>query len=326
MIPAIAVVVLTGIGVGALYGLWRLFKSLEKRADEVDAQSSEPEVVGERPEIGDPLGPDGITYLCAHEFVEGGAPRSPVNARRRAYAPVTGDELEPRRLAEQILHSVFVALVQDECLRLRLEETDPSFMPPFPNKRWCMHAIRARRLTGCPLAEALDCAFDLTEQRVAKRGGDVADGVPLDELVEEMLKVMRQEMSFWEKAGVYADVRQYLEAALIDEGYLIEPPKDTWLEKLKHARPTVNEDALEYLTQASGELAKRVAEFRQKQGSEAARAAEGMPAGRTEDVDDALVDATPPFDGLPLHDCLKMSIYEALMAIRQLEPSEDVGV
>jgi len=189
-----------------------------------------------------------------------------------------------------------------------------------------MRVARGKRLVGAPTAEALDCAFDIAEQRTAKRGGDVQDGIPLDELVEDMLKVMRQELSFWEKAGVYADIRQYVEAALIDQGYLVAPTKETWFDKLRHVRPSVNESALDQIDRAAENLAKCLTEFRRKHGSETAASADTVPGGRAEEIDEGLVEATPPFEELPLHDCLKVSIYEAMMAIRQLEPSEDVGV
>ncbi len=326
MFEAVVLTVLVLAGVGALYGLVRLVKGFDRRAREIEQRSAVEPRRTEVSKIREPLGPDGIVYLCAHDFVPGGAPRSLTNVRRRAYAPLTGSELEPRRMAEQILYAVIATHVHAGDLRLSITECDPSFMPPFPHKRWTMVLVRDRRLAGCPLSESMDCAFDLVEQRKAKRKGPSEEGVPLDELVEDMLKVMRQEMSFWERAGVYADIRQYLEAALVDQGYLIAPQRETMLERLRHIRPSVNESARPYLDQASRRLAERLNAFRKAQGSATAAAAESVPGGRTQEVDEALVEATPPFDDLPLHDCLKISIHEALMAIRQLEPSGDVGV
>jgi hypothetical protein len=327
MLAVAFVIVLVAAGVGALYGLWRLLSQVEARAEEMGEQAREVALTRlAEPEITGALGPDGIVYLAAHRFLPAGTPRSATNVRRRAYAPITGDEVEPRQMAEQLLYATFATLVEDEDLQLQIAECEPSFMPPFPHTRWTMRAVRAKRLTGWPLAEALDCAFDIAEQRTAKRGGTVEDGIPLDELVEDMLKVMRQELSFWEKAGIYADIRQYVEAALIDQGYLIAPTRDTWFDKLRHLRPVVNERALDEIDRLADELADRLADFRCRQGSEAAAAADSVPGGRTEEVDEGLVEASPPFDSLPLHDCLKVSLYEAMMAIRQLEPSEDVGV
>ncbi|HJN18686.1 MAG TPA: hypothetical protein QGH10_24500, partial [Armatimonadota bacterium] len=197
MLP-IVLTVLAVAFVAAIYGLFRLVKGLEERADEMDEQAAaERDAQPERVELGEPLGPDGIAYLAAHKFVPSGVPRNPVNARKRAYAPVTGDELEPRRLAEHMLHAVIVSFVRDGRLQLKVGEQDPSFMPPFPHKRWVLRLVRKKRLDGCPLAEALDVALDLAEQRTAKKGADVADGIAIDELIEDMLKVMRQEMSFW---------------------------------------------------------------------------------------------------------------------------------
>jgi len=326
MFEGLVLMVLVLAGVGALYGLWRLIKGFERRAEEVEQRSAAAARPTGPPKISESLGPDGIVYLCAHDFVPPGAPRGVTNVRRRAYAPLTGSELEPRRMAEQIVYAVLVTHVQAGDLELRITECDPTFMPPFPHKRWALALVRARRLAGCPLSEAMDCALDLIDQRRAKRKGPIAEGVPLDELVEDMLKVMRQEMSFWDRAGVYADIRQYVEAALIDQGYLIPAQRETLIERLRHVRPTVNEAAKPYLDEAARRLAARLTAFRKARGSAAAAAAETVPGGRTHDVEEGVVDASPPFDDLPLHDCLKISIHEALMAIRQLEPSEDVGV
>jgi len=229
-------------------------------------------------------------------------------------------------MAEQLLHATLVSLVRSDCLDLQIAECEPNFMPPFPHKRWVMRVVRRERLTGSPTAEALDCAFDIAEQRTAKKGGSVDEGIPVDELVEDMLKVMRQELSFWEKAGVYADIRQYVEAALIDQGYLIPPVKDTWFDRLRHTRPSVNEGVREEIDRYADELAEALIEFRREHGSEAATAGETVPGGRAEEIDEKLLEARPPFDDLPLHDCLRVSLYEAMMSIRQLEPSEDVGV
>ena len=88
----------------------------------------------------------------------------------------------------------------------------------------------------------------------------------------------------------------------------------------------LNEAARPYLTEAGQRLAETLAAFRRAHGSPAAVESESVPGGRTHEVDEQVVEAQPPFDDLPLHDCLKTSIYEALIAIRQLEPSEDVGV
>lgn len=326
MFIAVVFLVLAGIAAGAFYGLWRLLATLDRRAAEVEERASAPEEPEELPEIREPLGPDGLVYLCADRFVPPGAPRSITNPRRKAFAPLSGEELEPREVAEQILYALLVSLLEAGQLRVRVSEIDPTFMPPFPHKRWTLRGVRLDRLAGCPLAEALDCAFDLGEQRITKKGGSVEEGIPVDELVEDMLKVIRQEMSFWEKAGVYTDIRQYVEAALVDQGYLIRARRETWLDRLRHARPSVNELAREHLDDHVEELESLLRAFRRAHGSDAALQTDSVPGGLTEEVDQQLLEAEPPFDEMPLHDCLKISVYEALLAIRQLEPSEDVGV
>jgi hypothetical protein len=324
MFTAVVLLALAAIGAGAFYGFWRLLSNLDKRAVEVEQRvAEEPD---EMPEIREPLGPDGLVYLCADRFAPPRAPRSVANPRLKAIAPLSGEELEPRELAEQLLYALFVSLLKSNHLRSVVAETDATFVPPFPHKRWSLRLVRLERLGGCPLAETLNCAFDLAEQRLAKKGGNVEEGIAVDELVEDMLKVMRQEMSFWEKAGVYTDIRQYVEAALVDQGYLIRVRRTTWLDRLRHARPSVNEQAIAYVEETVCRLEEALRAFRQAHGSEVAVGAESVPGGLTEEVDQQLLEASPPFDEMPLHDCLKISIYEALLAIRQLEPSEDVGV
>jgi hypothetical protein len=310
---------------GALYALWRMASQLGRRADDMEAAAPSPPPERARVATG-VLGPDGTVYLCAHEFVPPGAPRQVTNVRRRAYAPLTGAELEPRRVAEQVLYAVLASHIQSGDVKPSIADCEPSLMPPFPHKCWTLELGRERRLEGSPTAEALDCAFDLIEQRRAKRRGEAREGVPLDELIEDMLKVMRQEMSFWDRAGVYADIRQYVEAALVDEGYLVAPQRETLLERLRHLRPTVSESVRPKLEPAARQLAERLAAFRRAHGSSAAAEADSVPGGRVEEVDESIVEAQPPFEDLPLHDCLHISIHEALLAIRQLEPSEDVGV
>ncbi len=326
MFAAGVLLVLAGIAAAAFYALWRLLSGLDERAAEVAERAGAPGEPEDLPEIREPLGPDGLVYLCADRFVPPGTARSATSPRRKAFAPLSGEELEPRELAEQILYALFVSLIERGQLTARVSEIDPSFMPPFPHKRWTLRGVRVQRLGGCPLAEALDCAFDLGEQRITKKGGTVEEGIAVDELVEDMLKVIRQEMSFWEKAGVYTDIRQYVEAALVDQGYLIRARRDTWLDRLRHTRPSVNEQAREHLDDNVEELETVLRAFRQAHGSGAALQAESVPGGLTEEADQQLLEAEPPFDEMPLHDCLKISIYEALLAIRQLEPSEDVGV
>lgn len=327
MLPVLFALILTALGIAALYGLWRLLARLESDGEETahEPQAEASFWPAER-QVKGTLGPDGIVYLAAHRFVPMGSPRCIVNVRRRAFAPLTGDEVEPREMAEQLLYATLVSLTLDGLLHLSVGECEPSFMGPFPHKRWTVCVRRKRRLTGAAIAEALDCAFDIAEQRRAKKGYWVEEGIPLDELIDDMIKVMRQELSFWEKAGIYADIRQYVEAALIDQGYLVAPPRDTWFDRLRHLRPTVNESAVDQIERRAEWLASRLTEFRQTCGSARAATAASVPGGSTQEVDESLIEAAPPFDHLPLHDCLKISVYEALMAIRQLEPSEDVGV
>ncbi len=326
MFQATVLLVLGVVGAGAVYAFSRLLANMDKRAAEVEERAGLADEPEEEPEVSDPLGPDGLVYLCADRFVPTGVRRSATNPRRKAFAPMSGEELEPREVAEQILYALLVSLLDGGQLRMWAAEVDPTFMPPFPHKRWTLRSLRLERVSGCPLAEALDCAFDLGEQRVTKKGGSVEEGIPLDELVEDMLKVIRQEMSFWEKAGVYADIRQYVEAALVDQRYLIRAPRKTWLDRVRHTRPSVNEKAKEHVDENVEGLEAALRSFRETHGSSVAQEADSVPGGLADEVDQQLLEAGPPFGDMPLHDCLKISIHEALLAIRQLEPSEDVGV
>ena len=330
VLELVVLLFLGGVAVAAILLGRAALRGLSTRAAESDRGLVRERTAAARREVSGPVWSDGLVYLFAHEFVRP-APRgrAPTPEHRRAYAPLTGEEVDPQDWAEQIVYAGCVELIRSGHLVLEVRESEPTFMPPYPHKRWTLYARRTRPLPSAPLPDALGCGFDLAVQRESraerKKGRSAKEeGFPLDVLLEDALKVMRQEMSFWQKGGVYADVRRYIEAQLIESGYLYIPPRETWLERLRHSRPQPNTPAVQPLAPRAAVVARRVSEFRREHGSPAA-AGDSPGGGAADEVDQALVGDEVVVGHLPLHDCLRISIHEALAAIRQLEPSEDIG-
>jgi len=330
MLELVVLLFLGGVAAAAIYVGRAALRGLATRAAEADRGLLRERAAAARRDVSGPVWSDGLVYLFAHEFVRPARSRAPTPEHRRAYAPLTGEEVDAQDWAEQIVYASCVELVRSGHLTLEVRESDPTFMPPYPHKRWALHVRRTRPLPSAPLPDALGCAFDLAAQRESraerKRGRPTQEeGHPFDVLLEDALKVMRQEMSFWQKAGVYADVRRYIETQLVESAYLHLPPRETWLERLRHSRPQPNTPAVQQLAQRAAVVARRVREFRQEHGSPAAAAGDSPGGGAADEVDPSLVGDEVVVENLPLHDCLRISIHEALAAIRQLEPSEDIG-
>jgi len=178
-----------------------------------------------------------------------------------------------------------------------------------------------------PLANAMSVAFDLlTRKRGRRRKSPEAQWVSIDDLIDRMLRAIRQELSFWERSGVYGDFRVYVENALQAQGYLLPPERTTWLDRVRAKRSRPNREAIEELEEQADALRRRLIEFRRQYGSPHAREEipEEGPLPITP-VDPHLTDSKRGLDELPLDDCLRVSLYEVLTSLRQLEPSGDAG-
>lgn len=321
---------LLAVALAVVYGGYRAFRQLMKRAAELS--EPEPEPVAEEVAVSGEVGADGLVYLFAHDFVVSKAAPPNTPSRDRAFAPLSGAELDPEDWALQIVYAVLAELHREECVEFRVVERAATLMPPFAQKSWELEIIQRGPFLSCPLADAMEVAFDLMRRR---RQARVAQGkqepeelwCPLDEIVEKTLKVMRQEMSFWERTGIYGDLRNYVASALMAQGYIISPGRETWIDRgrLKRIRP--NEPACDNLRAAAATLKRHLQQFRLKHGSP--QAIHGLePEGRlsVRDADPELVNRETDLATMPLDDILRISLFEALCSLRQLEPSRDAGV
>ncbi len=281
----------------------------------------------DRPERIDPIGsvgPDGLIILFGDRFVARASSSKMVSPRQRCYAPLTEEELDPIDWAFHILYATLATLYDDKCIDLRVVSRSATLMPPYPQKSWELELCQIGPMPESPMTDVMAVSFDLM-RRKARDTDEERNWVTLDVLVEQSLKTIRQELTFWQRAGVYGDLRQYVEAALIAQGYLIEPHRPTWLDKVRQCRPLVHEEGVLRLEPAAEALAERMARFRTTYGGNM------LPEGGSEtealkDIDHALLSPGESLDEIPMDEILRISIYETIQALRQLEPSGDAGV
>jgi len=332
MVQVVIGLALGAIGLWAFWSLLRVLQGLNKprtpggpKTDEQDIEPVEPE--GE-------IANDGLVYMFAGKFAKPTARRALGSIPRdRAFDLASGTELDPRDLAQQIVYATLVQLYENGCIKFKLVPRDASFMPPFPHKAWELHVRQLQSFPSSPICDSLNIAFEMIYKKRAKKADAASeDGIPeddlwvsLDGLLEDALKAMRQEMSFWERGCIYSDLRNYVGIGLTAQGYLVAARQDTWLDRVRRKPPTPNPVAMERLSlEAKAEaLLKRIETFRARFGSPAASEDPNWPTG---DVDPGLLQPQCPLEDLPLDDCLRVSIYETLIAIRQLEPSGEAGI
>lgn len=323
------VVIAVVLGLGGILLFWwlmRLWTQVTRpRKDSAEPSEPERDIIPQ-----EDISNDGLVYIFAGQFVQP-APARPIGSipRDRAFCPTSGDELDARDFAQQLLYATLVELYTQRKMKFRLAERDATFMPPFPHKTWELYVQRLENFGRGAIAESLGCAFDLIYKKrlrgESSDDDDDAEWVPLDELIEHALSAIRQELSFWERGSVYSDFRHYAVNTLLAQRYMLPPEQQTILDKIRRRRPTVNERAVEEkgLVEKCENLQQRLEAFRSRFGSSAASEDPRWPAG---DVDPGLLNPAGPLEDLPLDDCLRISIYETLIAIRQLEPSGEAGV
>jgi len=271
-----------------------------------------------------PAGPDGLVVLFGDRFVSRARSGKMVSPRQRCYAPLTEEELDPLHWAFQILYVTLATLYERGSIDIRLEERAATLMPPYPQKCWELQVCQVGPMPESPMSDVMAVAFGLLRRRAREEEG--RHWVSLDALVEHSLKAIRQELTFWQRAGVYGDLRQYVEAALIAQGYLIEPARPTWLDKVRHYRPLVHEDGARRLEPDAEELAGWLAEFRLRHGGNLIPVGVEDEMEALKEVDTSLLCPGDRLHEVPLDEALRISIYETIQALRQLEPSGDAGV
>ncbi len=319
-------VVIIVVLVTAAVLIWRGISGMLKKALESDAVAVEDaEVIPMIPNDPEgPVGPDGLMVLFADRFVEHSRPGKAISPRARCYAPLTEDELDSQHWAQQIIYVTMIDLLEKGCIEVRVVDRMATMMPPYPQKTWEMQVAQIGPMPEAPISDALAVAFGLLRKRA--KGEDSEEErqfVSLDALLEQALRTMRQEMSFWQRSGVFGDIRQYVESALIAQGYLIEPARPTWLDRVRTQRPLPHVEGIMALEPELSVLMAQITSFRARFGGNL------LPEGReTESLRQADNALLCPVDTeqIPLDEMLRMSIYETLLAIRQLEPSGDAGV
>lgn len=332
MITIIVVVVgVFLVGSAILYGIYRVLGVLSSPlGEEIEGEAVRAEEADITPLPVEPTGPvppDCLLYLFAHEFAKEREGEGPMPERKRTFAPLGGVELDARDVAEQIIFAALVELAAAGCIELRLEPASPTLMPPFPQKNWTLHSTRVGSFPRGPILDKFADVFRESEGRRRRKGEEVDSGLAVEELTESAVERLRRDMAFWERAGVYADVRQAVESHLVDLGYLIPARRDTLLERLRYRRPLVNERALLLLRDEVDALRQRLSGFREAHPSRLAPPSE-LAGEKTvvEGVSPRAVDGSADLDDLGLYDCLRVTVTEALMAMRSLEPSDDIGV
>ncbi len=324
-------IVLVAAGIALFWRVIIFFRNLGSPRAVAPAPEQE-QIEPVEPE-GDVAG-DGIVYMYAGRFVRPAARRAIGSIPRdRAFDLTTDTELDPRDFAQQVVYVTLTDLYKDGLVQFRLTARQPTFMPPFPNKSWELRVRQLDEFGGSPLRDSLNVAFEMIYKKQlarARRAGEdnVREDhlwVTLDELVEHALKAIRQEMSFWEKGSVYSDLRNYIGIGLTAQRFLVPPPQETWLDRMRRKSPSINPIAMRthLLEERAAKLQAEVEAFRKRFASPAACEDPTWPSG---EVDPALLSPTCPLDDLPLDDCLQVSIYETLISIRQLEPSGEAGI
>lgn len=326
-------VVLTALGVWLFVLLFRMLRGAQRRLSEL-AAPPDPGTRITPITAEDPVRADGLVYLYAHDFIKP-APRRPMGSvpRDRAYACQTQDELDTEDFARQLLYAMLVDLLNEGCLSWRYERRDPTFMPPYPHKQWELQLRQDKPLASSPLNESLQVAFELSRKSKSRgkeenepSADEIAGFFTVEDLLERMLKAIRQEMTFWERGTCCSDLRNHVESALIAQGYLDAPARDTWLETVRRGRPTLNLEPVQALAHDAHALARRLETFRKRFGSPVALQPEKDEKGQLVDIDPSLATKTDDLDDMPLDDCLRLTLHEAITAIKQLEPSGEAGI
>lgn len=325
MAVAIAIVlVLAGVAVLWLgQHLWRSFT--QSLAEVAQPPPDTPREALTRPHG---LRADALVFLFAERFVRTPAPNKPVNPRLRAGAPLTDEDLDARDWACKLLFALLAEQHELGAVEFRTVSRTPTLMPPFPHKNWELEARRERRLADSPLGDCLAVAFDMLEKRTRpgedEPGPDEPGGwYPLELVVEKMLTVVRAETGFWQREGVYGDLRNYVAETLAAEGYLTENTSNTWVEHFRRRRMEPNREAIATLAEEADALRHRLRSLRRRYGSAEFLGEEDREATYTHLNTPASLTSVEDVSQVLWADALGITIFETLVALRQLEPTGD---
>lgn len=322
-------IILTLFGIALLVVIFRALGSVKQR---IRALTEDKPLQVERPHLEGPVTMDGLVYLYAQNFVKE-APKRPMGSipRDRAYACQTDLELDCEDFAKQLVYVVLTELYGQRSLQTRVVKRDPTYMPPYPQKQWEMQMRQAAPFASSPLADSFAVGFELSQKNRARlkkveKLDHEDEYFALEEILERSLKAMRQEMTFWERGTLCSDLRRYVETALVAQGYLNPPDRDTWLDTVRTKRPTCNEAAVAGVEHEAQAQLRRLETFKKMHGSPFAAAPEKDEKGQIVDIDPAVISATGDFEAMPVDDVLRATIHEAIVSMKQLEPSGEAGI
>jgi hypothetical protein len=332
---ALVLVVVGAVLLWAGYHGWRhLVRGVEQLAAPAPPRPERPET----PEVRHAVRADALVYLFADHFVRPPKAGRAVNPRFQARAPLTGEELDPRDFAAKLLFVLFMEDAEEGAIEYRLIERVPTLMPPFPHKNWELQVRRSGTPVSSPLGDCLVVAFEMVEKkmhlpeisedthaRTTLTPGE-APWVPLDLLVEKILEVVRAETTFWQREGVYGDLRNYVEDCLVAEGYLVERGGNTWIEHLRKRRLEPNREAIEPLAPAAEALLQAMRRIRQRYGSAELLGEDERQASYTHvNAPAHLTQVEGDVTDILWADALGLTLYETLVGLRQLEPNAEGG-
>jgi hypothetical protein len=322
-------VILTVFGLALAVIIFRLLANLKTKLAKLQ---EEPPLHLERPRIDGPVTLDGLVYLFADDFVKP-APKRPLGSipRDRSFACQTDVELDCDDFAKQLLYVVLAELYGSHAIETRIVPRDPTYMPPYPHKRWELQMRQTGAFPSSPLCESFAFGFELSRKnRVRSLKGEELtrdqEFFTLEEVLERALKAIRQELSFWTRGTVCSDLRSHVETALVADGYLNAPDRDTWLDTVRKQRSTCVVEAVTPLEHDAHALLRRLETFKKMHGSPYALAPEKDEKGQVVDIDPAVLNAAEDFEGMPFDDVLRATIHEAIVSIKQLEPSGEAGI
>lgn len=334
---AVAIAIFLGlVAIALLWGGYRLWQQLTAELAQVSTPAR-PEV-REAPKVRRAAQADALVYLFAHQFVRPPKSGGAVNPRFQARAPLTGEALDARDFAAKLLFALLAEALADQALEYRIVERVPTLMPPFPHKNWELQLRRKGPLLSSPLGDCLAVAFDMVEKRMhlpetveegRSRSAELDEEprwAPLDLLVEKLLQVVRAETTFWQREGVYGDLRNYVADCLVAEGYLVERGGNTWVEQLRKRRLEPNLETIRPLVPEAEALLRRMREIRQRYGSaELLGEEERLATYSHVNAPAHLTQVEGDVQDLLWADALGLSLYETLVGLRQLEPNSEGG-
>jgi hypothetical protein len=276
-----------------------------------------------------PARADALVYLYGNRFAKPSSGKRAVARHLRAFCPLADDEeLDSPDWSAKMLFALLAEAKEAKQVDFRLVERTPARMAPFPHKNWELEVKRQEPLPATPLGDCMNNAFEIMEKRASRREDLDNEGwIPLDLVFEQMLKEVRGTMTFWQREGVYSDLRNYVAKCLVQEGYLVEQDSGTLVEQFRKSKLVPREDLIRALEGEAEDLRLRLRDLRERYGSSVFLEKEDRESTYTHlNTPAALTTLDSTKSPILWADALGVSIYESLAVIRQLEPTGEGGI